>query len=91
MPLGLAEVLDHAALDSPEPWAAGVVSGRTRPGRSARLPARHADSPRPGVLGLISKLAGTHRYHLTQAGRIVITAILTALRASVRQLTAAAA
>ena len=43
------------------------------------------------VLGLISKLAGTHRYHLTQAGRVVITAIRTALRASVRQLTAAAA
>ena len=28
MPLGLAEVLDHAALDSPEPRAAGVVGER---------------------------------------------------------------
>jgi len=41
--------------------------------------------------GLIYKVTGTHRYHLTQAGRIATTAILTALRSSVRQLTAAAA
>jgi len=41
--------------------------------------------------GLIYKVTGTHRYHLTKAGRIATTAILTALRSSVRQLTAAAA
>src|SRR5438552_13472844 len=39
--------------------------------------------------GLIYKVTGTHRYHLTKAGRIATTAILTALRSSVRQLTAA--
>lgn len=41
--------------------------------------------------GLIYKVTGTHRYHLTQAGRVATTVILTALRSSVRQLTAAAA
>jgi hypothetical protein len=41
--------------------------------------------------GLIHKVTGTHRYLLTKAGRIATTAILTALRSSVRQLTAAAA
>jgi hypothetical protein len=41
--------------------------------------------------GLIYKVAGTHRYHLTTAGRIATTAILTALRSSVRQLTTMAA
>ncbi len=41
--------------------------------------------------GLIYKISGTHRYQLTKAGRIATTAILTALRSSVRQLTAAAA
>ena len=41
--------------------------------------------------GLIYKVTGTHRYHLTKAGRIATTAILTALRSSVRQLTAIAA
>ena len=41
--------------------------------------------------GLIYKVTGTHRYHLTKAGRIVTTTILTALRASVRQLSATAA
>ena len=41
--------------------------------------------------GLIYKVSGTHRYHLTKAGRIATTAILTALRSSLRQLTTAAA
>ena len=41
--------------------------------------------------GLIHKITGTHRYHLTKAGRIATTAILTALRSSVRQLTQTAA
>jgi hypothetical protein len=41
--------------------------------------------------GLIYKVVGTHRYQLTKAGRIATTAILTALRSSVRQLTAVAA
>jgi hypothetical protein len=41
--------------------------------------------------GLISKITGTHRYQLTKAGRIATTAILTALRSSVRQLTTVAA
>ena len=41
--------------------------------------------------GLISRITGTHRYHLTTHGRIATTAILTALRSSVRQLTTVAA
>jgi hypothetical protein len=41
--------------------------------------------------GLIYTITGTHRYQLTKAGRIATTAILTALRFSVRQLTAPAA
>ena len=41
--------------------------------------------------GLIYKLAGTHRYQLTKAGRIATTAILTALHSSIRQLAALAA
>ena len=41
--------------------------------------------------GLITKVAGTHRYQLTAAGRKTITAILTALRSTVRQLTPMAA
>jgi hypothetical protein len=41
--------------------------------------------------GLIAKINGTHRYRLTRIGRTLTTAILTALRASVRQLMSAAA
>ena len=41
--------------------------------------------------GLIRKVPGTHRYHVTATGRKVITAILTALRTTVRQLTPIAA
>ncbi len=41
--------------------------------------------------GLIAKVTGTHRYQLTAAGRKAITAILTALRSTVRQLTPVAA
>lgn len=41
--------------------------------------------------GLITKITGTHRYHLTASGRKAITAILTALRSTVRQLTPLAA
>jgi hypothetical protein len=41
--------------------------------------------------GLITKITGTHRYHLTAAGRKAATAILTALRSTVRQLTPVAA
>ena len=41
--------------------------------------------------GLIRKIPGTHRYHLTPSGRKAITALLTALRSTVRQLTPAAA
>jgi hypothetical protein len=41
--------------------------------------------------GLITKIAGTHRYQLTAAGRKVNVAILTALRCSVAQLTQLAA
>ena len=51
-------------------------------------------SPKLRVLrahGLIYRVTGTHRYHLTKAGRIATTAILTALRSSICQLTAAAA
>jgi hypothetical protein len=36
--------------------------------------------------GLITKINGTHRYRLTRVGRTMTTAILTALRATVRQL-----
>jgi hypothetical protein len=41
--------------------------------------------------GVLSKITGTHRYQLTTAGRIATTAILAALRSSVRQLTTVAA
>jgi hypothetical protein len=41
--------------------------------------------------GLITKVTGTHRYQLTAVGRKAITAILTALRSTVRQLTPVAA
>ena len=40
--------------------------------------------------GLLRKIPGTHRYHVTKAGRTMTTAILTALRSTVRQLTPAA-
>jgi hypothetical protein len=41
--------------------------------------------------GLITKITGTHRYQLTATGRKAITAILTALRSTIRQLTPIAA
>jgi hypothetical protein len=41
--------------------------------------------------GLITKITGTHRYQLTISGRKATTAILTALRSTVRQLTPVAA
>ena len=41
--------------------------------------------------GLIHKVPGTHRYQLTSSGRKVTTAIATALRSTVRQLTPIAA
>jgi hypothetical protein len=41
--------------------------------------------------GLITKITGTHRYPLTVSGRKATTAILTALRSTVRQLTPVAA
>ena len=41
--------------------------------------------------GVIAKLTGTHRYQLTPTGRKAVTAILTALRSTVRQLTPVAA
>ena len=41
--------------------------------------------------GLIRKLPHSHRYHVTPAGRTAITAILTALQATLRQLTPLAA
>lgn len=40
---------------------------------------------------LIKKIPGTHRYQLTTAGRKTITAVSTALRATIRQLTPIAA
>jgi DNA-binding HxlR family transcriptional regulator len=41
--------------------------------------------------GLIYKITHTHRYQLTTAGRSATTAILTALRSTIRQLTTTAA
>jgi hypothetical protein len=41
--------------------------------------------------GLIYKITGTHRYQLTTDGRSATTAILTALRSTIRQLTTLAA
>ena len=41
--------------------------------------------------GLIRKVTATHRYQVTDAGRRIITAILCALRSTVRQLTSIAA
>jgi len=40
---------------------------------------------------LITKITGTHRYQLTTAGRKAVTAILSALRSTVSQLTPVAA
>jgi len=41
--------------------------------------------------GLITKIQGTHRYLLTDTGRRVVTAVLAALHATIRQLTPLAA
>jgi len=41
--------------------------------------------------GLITKIAGTHRYQLTPSGRKATLAVLTALRSTIRQLTPLAA
>jgi hypothetical protein len=41
--------------------------------------------------GLIYKITGPHRYQLTTDGRSATTAILAALRSTIRQLTTAAA
>ncbi|MEA2413893.1 MAG: hypothetical protein QOI58_550, partial [Thermoanaerobaculia bacterium] len=41
--------------------------------------------------GLITKIAGTHRYQLTPSGRKVTVAVLTALRCTIHQLTPLAA
>lgn len=41
--------------------------------------------------GLIRKVAGTHRYHLSAQGRIIVTALITARNASVDALTKLAA
>jgi hypothetical protein len=41
--------------------------------------------------GLITKINGTHRYQLTASGRKAATAVLTALRSTIRQLTPVAA
>ncbi|HIJ85810.1 MAG TPA: hypothetical protein HPQ00_16620, partial [Magnetococcales bacterium] len=41
--------------------------------------------------GLIKKVTGTHRYHLTDKGRTIVTALLTARNASTESLTKLAA
>lgn len=41
--------------------------------------------------GILRKIRGTHRYHLTAGGRTVVTALLTARQASTEQLTKLAA
>ena len=41
--------------------------------------------------GLIQKLPHTHRYQITQSGRLIINAVLTARHATVKQIAAAAA
>jgi hypothetical protein len=41
--------------------------------------------------GLVTKVSGTHRYQLSHSGRTIISAILTALASTVRQLTPIAA
>ncbi|MBF0422817.1 MAG: hypothetical protein HQL73_07480 [Magnetococcales bacterium] len=41
--------------------------------------------------GLIKKVTGTHRYHLTDKGRSIITALITARNASAESLTKLAA
>jgi len=40
--------------------------------------------------GLIKKITGTHRYHVTSKGRVIITALLTARAANTRRLLEAA-
>ena len=64
----------------PQPTLRGADA---RPG-SAQMRLLRAD-------GLIRKIPGTHRYHVTPFGRKAITALLTALRSTVRQLTPVAA
>jgi predicted transcriptional regulator len=41
--------------------------------------------------GLLKKVSGTHRYQVTEKGRRLITALLTARQADVEQLTQLAA
>ncbi len=41
--------------------------------------------------GLIKKVTGTHRYHLTDKGRSIITALITARNASAESITKLAA
>lgn len=67
----------------PEPAQTPADARRRSAWVSRRLRLRRAH-------GLLRKIAGTHRYHVTKAGRTITTAILTALRSTVRQLTPAA-
>jgi len=62
---------------------------------TAESPARRSTVTRTIRLlrahGLIPKVSGTHRYVVSQKGRRIITALLTARQANVEQLTALAA
>src|SRR5712691_10930967 len=75
---------DLQRLSFPQPSATPAEARRRSAWASRKLRLLRAH-------GLIYKVTGTHRYHLTKAGRIATTAILTALRSSLRQLTTAAA
>jgi hypothetical protein len=67
------------------PGKAEATESRRRSGRVTRALARLR------AHGLIRKVAGTHRYHLTQSGRQIITALLAARQANVDKLMALAA
>ena len=69
----LQKLLYHAAAQSP-------VERRRRSAairRKLRLLRSH---------GLIQKVPRTHRYHVTEAGRVILLAVLTSARTSVHQL-----
>jgi hypothetical protein len=73
--------LQRLLFPAPPPTLSEARRRSARVSRQLRLLRAH---------GLLRKIPGTHRYHVTTAARTTITAILTALRATIRQLTPAA-
>jgi|GEM_PF-5415191 len=65
------------------------VEGKTGQGDKSLRPGRRFHLLR--AHGLIKKVTGTHRYHLTDKGRTIVTALITARNASTESLTKLAA